>query len=617
MNKLQNAAIAAGLAIVVSGSPLGRAQDAAPERYSHLALDSPTLPNPISVYDNWSTYDELSDNVPLTEALSMNELDQVLRLKRAGVRFDYYVMDAFWFDPNGAYRTWKKPNWPNGPGAWIRKCQENGIQPGLWFSTNTLVHLNGAPQWRDSLNQQGTAMSMFEGGFLPDFMGTLQYWYNHGIRMFLFDFADLTAATPHDAATMTQREIVRRNSEALRHALEAFRRKNPDVVLEAFNGFGGVMDSTSYPFPFRDPVDLRWLKVFDAVYCGDPRPADVPEMNFWRTLEIYSDHQDRRYQQAGVPLERIDTTSFMPGNTGTIYRRGLAEWKGSLIMMLARGGRIDTVYGNLERMTAEDARWFARVQSLYLHFQSEGRIHTFGGIPGDAQPYGFGAVDSDGSVYVVVNPAQSMEALRMPLLAPEQKPLRSGRLLFRDAGFLPQLSSGNITLGPGQMAMVGFGKYAAAAYDFGVQQSVVIPRAINPIQAEFHTTGKGIIQTTIPAPANGDLRLIMQQYAPDGSLLRTWAGGPPSGTNMGKVFLLHATQNGRHLPIREDYNRVIWSGLSWAVGEIQQEDLTPGIPLTLTFQSMDKGQVKLQGRIYQVSYGQRTGKAPVTERTGN
>lgn len=575
------------------------------------------LPGPISVYDNWSIYDELSDHVPLTQALAMKELGQMIRLKKAGVRFDYYVMDAFWFDPNGAYRTWKKPNWPNGPGAWIRKCQENGIQPGLWFSTNTLVHLNAAPEWGDSLNQQGAAMSMFEGAFLPDFMNTLQYWYSRGIRMFLFDFADLTAATPHDAATLTKREIVRRNSEALRHALEAFRRKNPDVVLEAFNGFGGVMDSTSYPFPFKDPVDLRWLKVFDAVYCGDPRPADVPEMNFWRTLEIYSDHQDRRYQQAGVPLERIDTTSFMPGNTGTIYRRGLAEWKGSLIMMLARGGRIDTVYGNLERMTAEDARWFARVQSLYLHFQSEGRIHTFGGIPGDAQPYGFGALDSDGSVYVVVNPAQSMEALRMPLLAPEQKPLQSGRLLFRDAGFLPQLSRGNITLGPGQMAMVGFGKYAAAAYDFGVQQSVVIPRAINPIQAEFHTTGKGIIQTTIPAPANGDLRLIMQQYAPDGSLLRTWAGGPPSGTNMGKVFLLQATQNGRHLPIREDYSRVIWSGLSWAVGEIQQKDLIPGIPLTLTFQSMDKGQVKLQGRIYQVSYGQRTGKAPVTERTGN
>ena len=198
------------------------------------------------------------------------------------------------------------------------------------------MHLDAAPAWRDSLNQKGTAMSMFEGGFLPDFISVLQFWHDRGVRMFLFDFADLTAATPHAEATLSKDEIVRRNSDALRDALAAFRRRNPDIVLEAFNGFGGSMDTTTYPFPFKDPVDLRWLAVFDALYCGDPRPGDVPEMSFWRTLDIYSDHQARRYEQAGVPLERIDTTSFMPGKTGTIYRRAFAEWKGSLLLMLAR-----------------------------------------------------------------------------------------------------------------------------------------------------------------------------------------------------------------------------------------------------------------------------------------
>ena len=63
----------------------------------------------------------------------MRELDELLRLKKAGVRFDYYMMDAFWFAPDGGYRTWRKPNWPNGPDAWIKKCQENGIKPGMWF----------------------------------------------------------------------------------------------------------------------------------------------------------------------------------------------------------------------------------------------------------------------------------------------------------------------------------------------------------------------------------------------------------------------------------------------------------------------------------------------------
>jgi hypothetical protein len=571
-------------------------------QYSRAALASPTIPDPISVYDNWSVYDELSDNVPLTEALSMNELDNMLRLRKSGVRFDYYAMDAFWFDPDGAYRTWKKPNWPDGPENWIKRCQENGLRPGLWFSTNTLVHINAAPQWRNSLNKNGSAMSMFEGGFLPDFMNTLQYWHDHGIRMYLFDFADLTAATPQSEATLSKAEIIQRNSNALREALAAFRRKNPDVLLEAFNGFGGDMDSTYYSFPFKNPIDLRWLEVFDSLYCGDPRPGDVPAMNFWRSLDIYSDHQMRRYEQSGVPMERIDTTSFMPGKTSTIYRRAFQEWKGSLILMLARGGWINTTYGNLELLSDNDAKWFARVQSLFLHFQSEGRIKTFGGIPGDVQTYGFGALDRDGSVYVVVNPTETVATVAMPLLSEEQKPLEQGHVLFRDAGFIPQLTQNSIQLGPGQMAMVGFGRYATPAYDFGIQEDVVIPRSIKPVPAEFRSIGKGLIQATIQAPQSGDLRLIMQQYSPDGSLRRTWAGGDPNGTNMGTVFSLKAEQGGKELPVREDYNRVVWAGLSWAEAEISQRNLHPGAPLTLIFQSTEKDPVTLKGQVYAVTY---------------
>jgi len=445
-------------------------------------------------------------------------------------------------------------------------------------------------------------MSMFEGGFLPDFMKTLQYWYDDGVRMFLFDFADLTAATPQSEATLTKEEIVRRNSAALRNALQDFRKKNPDVVLEAFNGFGGVMDSTYYPFPFKDPVDLEWLTVFDGIYCGDPRPGDVPEMNFWRSLEIYSDHQARRYQQAGVPLNRIDSTSFMPGKTGTIYRRAFEEWKGSLILTLARGGWVNTTYGNLELMSDDDRRWFARAQSLFFHFQSEGRIESFGGIPGDAQSYGFGAIDATGSVYVAVNPGQAVATTPLPLLAQQEPALERGRILFRDAGFVPVLDGDRIELGPGQMAMVGYGKYAAPEWELGVQQDVVIPRSIRSIPVTFHASGRNTVEAAIDAPADGDLRLVMQQRDKDGSLYRTMVNGTTEGASMGKVLLLRATQNGQQIPVKIEYDRVIWSGLSWAVGEIPHKALHPGQPVTLSFQSTEKEVMNLEGRVYVVQY---------------
>jgi hypothetical protein len=562
----------------------------------------PALQAPISVYNNWSSYDELSDNIPLTETLAMKELDELLRLKRAGVRFDYYMMDAFWFAPEGGYRDWRKPNWPNGPDAWIKKCQANGVLPGLWFSTNTLVKIQAAPAWKDSLNKDGGAMSFFEGGFLPDFMNVLQSWYDRGIRMFKFDFVDLTAASPATAAKLSKAEIRERNAAAFRDALSAFRQKNPEAVLIAFNGFGGDLDNTITHLPFHDPTDLRWLEVFQMQYTGDPRPSDVPEANFWRSMDIYSDHMVRRFEQLGFPLERIDSTGFMLGKTGTIYYRGMNAWKGAYLLMMARGGWVNTVHGNLELIQGKDAQWMARAQSLFFELQGLGRIHTFGGIPGDIEPYGFGGVTARGAVYVVVNPAQSVINMKLPRLVFNQRALGVGRVQFRDAGFVPKLTGNQITLGPGQMAMVGYGDYAGIRYDFGIQDDVVIPRTIEPAAVVFRSIEKGSIEATIQPPSHKTLRVVIREKTPEAFIRRTWAGGPPSGENMGKVFAISAEQEGHSIPVKIDYDKIIWSGMSWAVGEIDASSLAPSKPLTLRFHSAEKDPITLDGQLYLVQY---------------
>jgi hypothetical protein len=562
----------------------------------------PALSAPISVYNNWSSYDELSDNIPLTESLAMRELDELIRLKRAGIRFDYYMMDAFWFAPDGGYRTWRKPNWPNGPDAWIAMCKANDVKPGMWFSTNTLVKIQAAPAWKDSLNNDGGAMSLFEGGFLPDFMNALQYWYDHGIRMFKFDFVDLNAATPATTAKFTKAEIKEENATAFREALRKFREKNPEAVLIAFNGFGGDLDNTVTHLPFHDPTDLRWLEVFQMQYTGDPRPSDVPEANFWRSMDIYSDHMVRRFEQLGFPIERIDSTGFMVGKTGTIYYRGMNAWKGAYLLMMARGGWVNTVHGNLELIQGKDAEWMARAQSLFFELQGLGRIHTIGGIPGDIEPYGFGGVTTRGSVYVAMNPGQSIASISLPQLAPNQTPLGVGRIQFRDAGFEPVLEGNQLTLGPGQMAMVGYGAYAAQQFSFGIQEDVVIPKAISPFPIAFHSTDAKSIEATVNAPSHGILRVIVREKTHDGYIRRTWAGGPPSGENMGKVFALSASQQGHAVPVHLDYDKIVWSGMSWAVGEINTKDLAPGQPLVIQFHSTEKDPITLEGSAYVVEY---------------
>jgi hypothetical protein len=566
-------------------------------------LGSPVLRDPIWVYNDWSSYDELSDNIPLTESLAMKELGEIVRLRKLGVHFDYYMMDAFWFAKDGAYRTWRTPNWPNGPDRWIAECKANGLLPGLWFSTNTLVKIDAAPQWRDSLNAKGGSMSFYEGGFLPDFMEAMQYWYDHGIRMFKFDFVDFGAATPGAEKTQTPEEIHARNEAAFRDALAKFRAKNPDAMLVAFNGFGGDVDSTAGPFPFHNKVDLRWLEVFDSLYSGDPRPSDVPETNFWRSMDIYSDHMVRRYEQSGMPLERIDSTGFMIGNTGTIYYRKTNAWRGMLLLMAARGGWVNTIHGNLEFLDEEKARWFARVQRMYEPLQAMGRTKTFGGIPGDVEPYGFGSLGAGGAVYAVVNPAQSVQEIALPRLSRVQEMQGEGKIIFRDAGFVPVLHGNRITLGPGQLAAVGFGRYAAKEFDLGVQEDVHIPKSIAGIEAKFAAAGKNTIEVTAAAPAKGDLRIIFQQLDASGHITRSWPGGPPDGTTVGKVLKIYAEQDGKALPMEINYDKQIWSGLSWGAGEIKRKDFVPGHPILIRCSSAeDKYAVQVEGHLYEVEY---------------
>src|SRR5512135_210508 len=96
------------LVFALAPSSAIQAAAAMPDAPSSVPLrGTVALNQPVAVYNNWSAYDELSDNIELTESLAMKELDQILRLRRAGVRVDYYVMDAFWYSTNGGYRQFR------------------------------------------------------------------------------------------------------------------------------------------------------------------------------------------------------------------------------------------------------------------------------------------------------------------------------------------------------------------------------------------------------------------------------------------------------------------------------------------------------------------------------
>ncbi|MBV9766800.1 MAG: hypothetical protein JOZ48_18290 [Acidobacteriaceae bacterium] len=92
----------------------------------------------------------------------------------------------------------------------------------------------------------------------------------------------------------------------------------------------------------------------------------------------------------------------------------------------------------------------------------------------------------------------------------------------------------------------------------------------------------------------------MRQRTPDGYIRRTWAGGPPKGENMARVLKIEVLQRGQPLPVHINYDKVIWSGLSWGVGEV--EGFAAGTPILIRCTSAEKDEVKLEAKVYQVRY---------------
>lgn len=521
------------------------------------------LYRPMVVFNNWSAYDELSDTIPQTEQLCMDLLEQVIRLKKNGVQIDCYMMDAFWFDVNGGYRQWDRKNWPDGPAGWLKKCSDNGIVPGLWFSTN-LISSGGKPmllpvnEWKSSVEGGAAIVSLSTGGYLNHLMGTLQQYVDMGVGVFKFDFAYFDAAIKEVKDMYTPSEIEQNNRMALINALKLFRAKNPNVMIIAYNGFGGDMENTFSPY--RKTIDLRWLEVFDTIYSGDPRFSDVPMMNLWRSEDLYSDHMVKQFAYNGMPLKRIDNCSFMIGNTGTCYNRGIEAWKSSMILNMARSGWLNVCHGNIDLLSDADAQWMAKAQRLYLPLQQFGHTELVGGIPGMCEVYGYKSEDKYGVLYTVVNPKQ--EVVHIDLKG------KKGEILFTDKGFKAKFTNGILVLGPEQMAVVGFGEYNRDKYSLGLEEDVVIPQAIE--QMEFKKDDVDIHRSTCRFTAiKGKYRILFSQTDRSGNPFRSWGGGLPDGKNMAVYFKFSVNSNGRGLDTSIQYDKVIWSGLSWAAAEFE------------------------------------------------
>jgi hypothetical protein len=386
------------------------------------------------IYSDWAAHDELGTLLKpqLTEQLTNSLLDQVQSLKsKYGIQFDYYLLDGFWYDPKGAYLTFKKPNWPNGYEAALHRMMDLGIKPGLWFDMGgSTLDLKDTPSWH---GPEKPCLS--DSAFAQVFQDAFRlYIRDHSLGMLKFDFTNLLCR--HGSDEVPSLAILEKNADSLLEICRTARELNPAMVIRAYNGYslGEMMASTKY-YDQAYAISPWWVMWFDSVYSGDPRPAELPSVTSLRdSVNWYQDHVFRGYARSLMPLFMIDDSGTLVGKTSTILYLGAEGFTDSWILNIMRGDLAPFFYGDLTLLTEDNRKFMAgTLRFLREHQDVFANTRPILGIPGRGEVYGYLSNNEDTGFATIVNPGLFPQSFAF--LVPHEKLSRGfEKLVFSNDG---------------------------------------------------------------------------------------------------------------------------------------------------------------------------------------
>lgn len=554
---------------------------------------------PFSIYCDWSMHDELGDDIELDEAMTLSALATLEHWQREfAVHFDYYLLDAFWFDPAAPYTAFKQPHWPHGFETARSRILELGMKPGLWYDVNASF-LRPAG-WSASLDKAGRAHSLAEGPYAEGLEAAWRYAIEQwDVRLFKLDFTNFycQAAT----STLAPEENYARSVAALRALLSSLRRSYPDLAVIAYNGMERWPGYLGSPvgLPSRQGFDLSWLDVCDYLYSGDPRPGDLPRTDLRRSIDAFQDHQVWCMAQNGFPFERVDDHGCMVGSTNTAFYQGRHGFRRTYLASLARGGQRDIYYGDPSLVSDADVRFISAARQLYFSAFRRGLTTSLqGGEPGLAFWHGTLTGGATAGLLYLVNGSCASQQIEIQLPG-----LREARVLFADDSLTLPLAVGAerllVELLPEQMAVIGLGEYADPTFELGVNGDSLQMRSMQPLSVTWSWTGADELEATYcGAWQPGDELLVYAQTRthpqatpwklagaglPDrfGQEMTNKGERPPSSIAHQQVEIRVTTAQGDLTPCDEIPAVPIWAGISWVARRFRLNEAVTSMGITI------------------------------------
>ena len=533
-----------------------------------------------AIYNDWGAHDELGTLVKpqLTAQLTDGLLDQLERMKsERGTQLDYYVLDASWYDPRGAYLTFKQPNWPQGYEPALRRMQSLGMKPGLWFDLGgSTLDLKNTPVWHGSEKP-----CLADGDFRALLEKAITFHArDHSLALLKFDFANMFCRPDGTAAASLA--ALEKNADGLGEICDSARKVNPTMMILGFNVFSLIeMMSSTKRYDEAYPVSPWWLRWFDAVYSGDPRPSELPSATSLRdSLDTYQDHVFRGFVRSLLPPFRIDDSGTIIGRTSTIYYLGAEGFTDSWILNVMRGAHSPTLYGDVRLLSKSDQRFLAAtLRFLHDYAPVLSWTQPVLGIPGRGEVYGYLSQDEKLAFVTVVNPGLYPQSFAVPFS--NANPSRGfSKLVFSNDGQAKEVvapAPGVIRGGeliPGEIRVYAAGPREAIA-------AISLPPAptrqyhkVTPMVDPFGGKKDGELHI-VPALAGRTLAIVLQ-YFKDGEPDRSF--DRPQEVIKVKGTIASTPVTFTSIPAA---STDIWSKCSWAVFKHKIEPRETGRALRL------------------------------------
>ena len=378
---------------------------------SHIRSKMKGDGKPLRVYCDWGLHDDLTPDDPiLTAAMTLENIPRVAELnQKSDAGFDYYLMDAFWFERGKPYTRFRSDTFPEGMTAIKDALDKAGLKLGLWFDINGIhTGLASLPELAQYNTELGNGALCLACDEVADLIcdGMLKQIRELDVRLIKLDFGYFECKNPnhHHSTDFTEsKERAVKNFIRMMHRLHL---ECPELKILCYNGWMTDLSWMNTPNADRRgyAVSPYWCEYADYIYCGDPRPSSYPSENTADSLVWYTDGMMQLFANALMPFEAIDDDGAMMGHTATIYRLGKAHFRQSILMDVMRGGRKLMLYGDLRDLEESDYAYLSFINTLFTRATEGDYTTRLFGDPVRGEVYGYDTGRATEGFCVVVNP---------------------------------------------------------------------------------------------------------------------------------------------------------------------------------------------------------------------